>query len=151
MGAGFREVKLVKVKRKHIHLTRSDRYGHWWFEIGDPTDLKSESYGWWPLHGVTVKQTLAGVEGELNGETHFGGEATRDPHHGESADQEFHPFVAEDDPRSDEQIADCLRQFTRRYAGEWRWTFGKGQNCQSFQQQALDHCQLHQSPTKLGY
>lgn len=33
----------IKVKRKHIHLTGDDKYGHWWTEIGP-----SESYGWWP-------------------------------------------------------------------------------------------------------
>lgn len=42
----FRQVQLITMKRKHINLTRVDRYGHWWFEIGDPSDPDSESYGW---------------------------------------------------------------------------------------------------------
>src|SRR5579862_9502320 len=142
MPGGFREITLITMKRKHIHLTCSDRYGHWWFEIGDPTDPVSESYGWWPLHSVAVKQTLAGVEGELNGQTSFGGEPTRDPHHGDAADQEFHPFVSDNDPRSDEEIADCLRKFAQSFVGEWRWVFGKGQNFHSFQEEAIAHCRL---------
>ena len=69
----FREVKLIIMKRKHVNMTASDRYGHWWFEIGPASDPTSESYGWWPKTPVSVKQTLAGVEGELNGQTMFGG------------------------------------------------------------------------------
>jgi hypothetical protein len=139
------------MKRKHIHLTRRDRYGHWWYEIGDPTDTQSESYGWWPKNPVSVKQTLTGVEGELNGQTAFGGEATRDPHHGDSADEEFHPYVSPTDPRSEEEIAECLRRFAQSYSGEWRWTFGKGQNCHTFQEQAMAHCKLKKKPTNSGY
>jgi hypothetical protein len=146
MPIELREVKLIRMKRKHIHLTRQDRYGHWWLEIGDPANPTSESYGWWPRDRVNVKQTLLGMDGELNGQTTFGGEPTRDPHHGESADEEFHPCVDGADDRSDEEIAECLRGFARAFHGEWRWTFGKGQTCHSFQEQAIAHCRLTKAP-----
>ncbi len=136
------------MKRKHIHLTREDKYGHWWFEIGDPTDPNSESYGWWPLGPVGPAGTFAGAQGELNGQTNFRGRPTRDPHHGDDADEEFHPLVPESDPRTDDEIADCLRSFARAYNGEWRWTFGKGQNCHTFQEQAMKHCRLRKRPPK---
>src|SRR5207249_3497394 len=66
-----------------------DPYGHWWLEFD------GESYGWWPKAGVGLFQTLTGVPGQLNGTD--GGyaaglaTATRDSHHGDSADEEFHP------------------------------------------------------------
>lgn len=151
MSGGYRKVTLITMKRKHISLTGNDRYGHWWFEIGDSMDATSESYGWWPKERVGVKATIVGVEGELNGQTTFGGERTRDPHHGDSsADQEFHPCVPDGDPRSDMQIADCLRAFAGSYHGEWRWTVGKGQNCHTFQISAMEHCGLRMRPTKSG-
>jgi hypothetical protein len=142
----FRQVSLITMKRKHIKLLRKDgKYGHWWFVIGDPDDPSSESYGWWPgtpdsLLGV--KTTFGGVVGELNGQTHFPGTPTRDPHHADDADEEFHPFVAALDIRTDEQIAECLRRFALSYNGEWRWTFGFGQNCRTFQKRAMAHCGL---------
>jgi hypothetical protein len=44
----WRQVTMVTIKRKHIKLTGQDKYGHWWFEIGDASAPDSESYGWWP-------------------------------------------------------------------------------------------------------
>ena len=147
----YREVKSITMKRKHVNMTGQDRYGHWWFEIGDPSDPTSESYGWWPMDRVGAKQTLNGVDGELNGQTTFGGENTRDPYHGDSsADQIFHPFVPASDPRTDALIEQCLRFFAQSYKGEWRWTFGKGQNCHSFQTSSMKHCGLSVRPTKSG-
>jgi hypothetical protein len=149
--ARFRPVQLIVMKRKHINLTREDRYGHWWFEIGSPSDLSSESYGWWPKWRVDVSDTFLGVEGELNGQTYFGGSATRDVHHGDDADQQFHPVVPIEDDRSDEEIAQCLRDFAQSFRGEWRWTFGKGQNCHTFQEGALIHCGLKRAPRKATF
>ena len=43
-----RIIQTITMKRKHIHLTGLDPFGHWWFEIGNPNNPVSESYGWWP-------------------------------------------------------------------------------------------------------
>jgi hypothetical protein len=149
---GMRSVRLVKMKRKRIRIEkllplRFD-YGHWWFELGDPLDTGSESYGWWP-RALPQKAfwkaiaTLLGTDGELNAQGDGSGTARRDPYHGdEAADVQFHPVVADSDPRSDEEIADCLRRFASSFRGRWRWTFGFGQNCRSFQRAAMRHCGL---------
>ncbi len=144
--SAFREVVSVRMKRKHITLVGDDKYGHWWFEIGDPIEPESESYGWWPLTPVGLWETMGGVVGELNGQTYFGGRRSRDPRHGTEGDESFHPFVPVADPRTDDQIAECLRRFALAYHGEWRWVFGVGQNCQTFQEQAMRHCGLWKRP-----
>jgi hypothetical protein len=125
------------MKRKHINLFADDKYGHWWFELDG-----SESYGWWPKYHVGLRDTFFGTEGELNGQTTYGGTPTRDPHQGDSAEEEFHPVVSRSDGRSDAEIKQCLRSFARAYSGEWRWTFGAGQNCHTFQEAAMNHCHL---------
>jgi hypothetical protein len=138
-AAQTREVASITMKRKQIDLKGSDKYGHWWFEIGNG----AESYGWWPKEPVGIRGTLGGVEGELNGQSRFGGTPTLDPHHGESdADETFHPVVDAGDSRTDEEIEDCLRNFANAYSGSWRWTFGAGQNCHTFQRAAMKHCKL---------
>ena len=137
-----RQIKSIKMKRKHIALKGDDKYGHWWLEIGDPLDPNSESYGWWPASGVGLGDTLFGTAGDLNGQAGFGGTAVRDPHHGDPADEEFHPIVPAGDTRSDQEIENCLRDFAGSYSGEWRWTFGFGQNCHTFQDAAMEHCGL---------
>lgn len=150
-----RPVTLVTVKRLWIKPHAGpgeDKYGHWWFEIGDALDESSESYGWYPMkRPVGTIETLSGVGGCLNGaEAHSGRDfrnpPPRDPHHGdyaqESAGVTFHPLVAASDHRTDAEIADCLRRFSQNYSGEWRWTAGWGQNCRTFQQAALAHCGL---------
>lgn len=129
----------ITMKRKSINLAADDKYGHWWFEIDG-----TESYGWWPKAPVGPYETLAGTEGELNGQSNFGGTATTDPHHGDPADEAFTPVVAATDTRTDGQIKDCLRGFARGYSGEWRWTLGAGQNCHTFQEAAMTHCGLRQ-------
>ena len=132
-----RIVKGVSMKRKNIHLNVSDKYGHWWFEIDG-----TESYGWWPKGHVGLKSTLGGTDGELNGQSSFGGTATQDPHHGDASDEDFQPAVAGSDTRPDSEIKDCLRAFAKSYSGGWRWTFGAGQNCHTFQEAAMEHCKL---------
>lgn len=134
-----REVKGVVMKRKNIHITEDDKYGHWWFEIDG-----KESYGWWPKGAVGLKETFGGTDGELNGQSTFNGTPTMDPHHGDAADEEFHPMVSCTDKRTDSEIKDCLRGFANAYSGGWRWTFGAGQNCHSFQNAAMEHCRLEQ-------
>ncbi len=132
-----RAVNGVVMKRKHIDPFGEDKYGHWWFEIDG-----TESYGWWPKNRIGPKETFGGVDGELNGRTTFGGAPTLDPHHGDDAEETFTAVTSLSDTRTDAQIKDCLRRFARSYAGEWRWTFGAGQNCHSFQEAAMQHCGL---------
>lgn len=144
-----RQVTSILIKRQHINLgwDADDKYGHWWFEIGNPSRPDSESYGWWPKHPVTARATLMGTEGELNGQTSFGGTLTRDPHHGDQVKHSFHPVVAIDESRTDAEIIECLRSFAIQYSGDWRWTIGWGQNCHSFQADAMEHCGL-QTPER---
>ena len=71
---------------------------------------------------------------------------TRDPHHGDHADEEFHPWVSASDLRIDQQIAERLRKFAWAYNGEWRWTFGSGQNCHTIQEGAMRVCKLRMHP-----
>lgn len=142
MSSNFRFIRSITMKRNHIHLTGDDKYGHWWFAIGDPLDAESESYGWWPENPVKWAGSMAGIRGQLNGQTSFGGEPTRDPYHKADAEEEFHLVVAVSDLRTDDQIADCLRAFALSCVGEWRWTFGSGLNCHSFQERAMKHCLL---------
>jgi hypothetical protein len=158
MPPKYREVKSITMKRAPIvwdlpRRLRPRSYGHWWFEIGDPDDPASESYGWWPKEPVDLKGTFGGVEGELNGQTFYRGTATRDPYHGAEPTaakpfEMFHPFVRASDPRTDAQIATCLRTFARNYSGHWQWVFEKGQNCHSFQEEAMAHCKLWKVPPR---
>jgi hypothetical protein len=98
-----REVKLITIKRLHLSVTTKE-YGHWWFEIGDPRDADSESYGWWPENRLGKLDTLMGVRGILNGAEeflngrNFGNPPPRDPHHGRMAEETFHPRVTIGDP-----------------------------------------------------
>ena len=164
---GREEFTSITVKRKRVQwlaLLRSklgkkpspdDPYGHWWLEFD------GESYGWWPKNGVTLIESLTSVPGRLNGtdDMHADGLAseTRDGHHGDSGDEEFHPrrrmgllggaklqhgsavgtnckCVTEDETK------DCVRTFARQYHG--RWSYPWGQNCHSFQASALRSCCL---------
>jgi hypothetical protein len=121
-------------------------YGHFWIQIGQPRSEESESYGWWPVSKVNLKQTALGVGGDLNGQTCFGGTPTRDPYHDIGGDIRFHPLVAANDPRTDQQIAECIRSFVRDFVVRckiWRWPpINGGENCQSFQSAAMNHCRL---------
>ena len=125
------------MKRKHISLKGDDKYGHWWTELGG-----GESYGWWPAEPLSTWKTLTGVNGDLNGQAMFGGTPTTDPHDGDPAEEEFHPKVSVCDKRTDDEIKDCIRGFASSYSGEWRWTFGGGQNCHTFQESLMSHCDL---------
>ena len=134
-----RTLDFITMKRKHIQLKGDDKYGHWWTEIDS-----NESYGWWPKYPVGgIKQTLFGVDGELNGMTSFGGSATQDPHHGDSAPDVFHPVYT--GTKTDTQIKADIRSFASSYSGEWRWTFGFGQNCHTFQESLMKSVGIKQS------
>ncbi len=133
----MREIRSITIKRNHINLKAGDRYGHWWLEIRG-----NESYGWYPKYRVGMLATFRGVEGELNGVTTFNGEPTLDPHHGDAADEQFHPMVEAHDLRTENEILDCLRNFAASYSGNWQWVFGYGQNCHTFQKAAMKQCRL---------
>ncbi len=141
----LREVTSITFKRIHIRATGAGKAGHWWFEIGDPKDPDSESYGWYPLSLDSWEDIFAGVEGCLNDGANTN--PARDAHHGEDGDESFAPLVKENDPRSEKQIADCLRYFAMNYDGKWKWLLGFGQNCHSFQRAALKHCELIVPPS----
>ena len=153
-----REVTSITMHRRNISLTGGDKYGHWWTKIGD-----DESYGWWPAEPLNkggvlgsinstlgaIGPTLTGVKGSLNGLDEDGnplfGDAspTRDPHHDDTgAEEQFHPKVSVCDKRTDDEIKDCIRGYAKSYSGEWRWTFGFGQNCHTFQEGLMEHCGL---------
>jgi hypothetical protein len=118
----------IKVLRKDIDPFGEDKYGHWWVEIDG-----NESYGWWPKEPVDLKGTLLGVEGELNGQTHFGGTKTRDPHHGDrSAGVNVFDVYSS---RSKDDTVEAIRNFSNSYSGKWSWP--TGQNCHSFQKKML--------------
>jgi hypothetical protein len=153
----FREIMSITIKRLPIELKAAEgtggKYGHWWIEIGDPLDSDSESYGWWPATPVSLTQTLVGVRGELNASSRAStpfrdadGLATRDPHHGDHADEHFHPLVAQSDQRSDDEIASCVRRHARAYNGKWQWFFEAGQNCHTFQLLLMKECKLLEPP-----
>ena len=118
----------IKVLRKDIDPFDDDKYGHWWIEIDD-----NESYGWWPKEPVGLKGTLFGVEGGLNGQTHFGGTRTLDPHHGDTSAgvNVFHVFG----PQSKDAAVESIRDYANFYNGKWSWP--AGQNCHSFQKKML--------------
>ena len=117
---------------------REEKYGHWWVEIDG-----SESYGWWPKYSVGLWETLTGTDGELNGQTSFRGTPTKDPHHGDSADESFNPTAPSGTTNA--SIKTCIRKFTKSYSGEWRWTLGWGQNCHTFQEDMMEKCDLQEN------
>lgn len=134
--SGPNDMPSIKLKRKHIHLTGDDKYGHWWTELAG-----AESYGWWPKYGVGIKETLFGTDGELNGQTSFGGTATLDPHHGDTAEETL-DVECTDKSKSEATVMSEIRTFASSYSGEWRWTFGFGQNCHTFQESLLKNSKL---------
>jgi len=129
-GGGTSTSTSITVKRNHIHLSGDDKYGHWWTELG--TD---ESYGWWPKNPVGLTETLGGTEGELNGQTSFGGTPTKDPHHGDAGEEVFKVVIK--NGKTEDEVKQEMRNFANAYSGEWRWTFGAGQNCHTFQNAML--------------
>jgi hypothetical protein len=129
-------------------------FGHWWFELGDDRDAASESYGWWPQRMGEGWRRLfdlfLGVPGELNGRTMYPtGRNNQDVYHGWQDDvtEVFHPAVAANDQRTEQDIEACLRQFAVNYQGKWQWIFDWGQNCHSFQIAAMRHCRLERGPS----
>ena len=140
----------IRIKRKNIHKTGEDKYGHWWVEMGE------ESYGWWPKYHVGFWGTFFSVEGELNGQTTFGGTPTRDPHHGDPAEEDFTPQMSDSEdcetkkPKNCEEAEDCIRDFAKNYPNNHsRWSWPWGNNCHSFQTEMMDTCNLSE-PSSSG-
>jgi hypothetical protein len=117
-------VDFIKIKRIQM-LRHADQYGHWWVEVDG-----KESFGWWPQDSVSKSETVTGVPGELNQGQQ------QDPHHGDNADVEFHPAVAED--VTEDEIRRRLKDFASSYSGDWQWVGGYGQNCHSFQRELMN-------------
>lgn len=99
--------------------------------------VRNSLYG---MRESSLVQTLFGVEGELNGQTSFGGSPTKDPHDagGDSGDDQFHPVVH--DCRTDDEIRTCMQDFAQSYHGEWSWRFELGNHCHTFQKRLMSHC-----------
>lgn len=110
-------------------------YGHWWTEVDG-----LESYGWWPAALVGPWDTVWGVPGVLNALAmpHYGGTATLDPHHGDTADEEFCPRVMSGKPAA--SIKAEIRAFAWSFRGAWEWPLGP--NCHTFQEDLMQHCKL---------
>lgn len=87
-----------------------------------------------------VSDTFEGVEGELNGQSSFGGTPTVDPHHGDAGDNAYQPTI--NDCRNDSIIKQCIRRTARSYSGSWAWRFESGKNCHSFQIDIINHCDI---------
>jgi hypothetical protein len=106
--------------------------GHWWTEIGT-----TESYGWWPKSEGTLWDAMFGTEGELNAISHpgLGGTPTRDPHHGDTSEESFHPKCS-DQSMDDAAVHQAMRSFAASYRGSWRWSLG-GTDCHTFQEKLL--------------
>lgn len=87
-------------------------------------------------------QTLRGVEGEINGQTSFGGTPTRDPHHigGDEGDEQYHPV--DSDCFTLSEIESCIGTFAKNYRGGWSWRFEAGNHCHTFQKELIKHCEL---------
>jgi len=136
-GDLFRLVKNIKVFR--IDIDFPSEYGHWWTEIG-----KNESYGWWPKFPVDKTSTLTGVDGELNGQSYFGGTPTQDPHHGDrySGVNVFNLYTK--DGNDTTGIISGIRSYAKAYSGSWSWPWG--QNCHSFQNGFIERFNLTTDP-----
>jgi len=136
----LKRIHLRGVMRAAVGDKSELEYGHWWIEIDG-----SESYGWWPAEGVSIGGTFRGVPGSLNGQgPRYRGTPTRDPHHGDPAEEMFHPRVLNGQAAA--ALKSCMRGFARGYSGTWSWPWG--QNCHSFQEDMMEHCGLSKSGSK---
>jgi len=138
-GELFRKVENVKIFRKDIDISGDDKYGHWWTEIG-----KTESYGWWPKPKVGLSDTVPGTEGELNGQTNFGGTSTQDPHQGDRSAGVKAYNVYTKNAETTSNVPSGIRVFSNNYSGSWSWP--SGQNCHSFQEKLLEKLNLTTNP-----
>lgn len=122
-----RVLEFVTVKRTN---PRFGRFGHWWIEVDGV-----ESYGWWPGRcPLRVRDFLLDGGGTLNGTggACSGGSASRDPHHLDSAQHEFHPVLTI--RKSDRRVRSEIRSFASGFDGSWRWSSKpETDDCRTFQ------------------
>lgn len=90
----------------------------------------------------SLVQTFRGVEGELNGQTSFGGTPTRDPHAigNDEGNEQYQPVI--DDCRSDADIRQVMVDFAQAYTGGWSWRFELGNHCHTFQKKLMTEAQV---------
>jgi hypothetical protein len=109
---------------------RFETFGHWWIEVDGV-----ESYGWWPQRcPLRMRDFLLGGRGALNGlaGSCTGGSSSRDPHHLDTADHEFHPLLTT--RKSDRRVRAEIRAFAAAFEGGWRWsTKPATDDCRTFQ------------------
>ena len=146
-------LSFVNIKRMQIKNiapgTGAVEYGHWWTEVG-----QSESYGWWPKKTVNLGTTLTGVPGALNQDESAPVVPSKDPHHGDPADLEYHPMIKTDKTNLVEikkETRDKVRDFAKGYSGTWRWTLGGGQNCHTFQEALMKSVGLKEPDESVAY
>jgi len=126
--------------------TGKDLYGHHWLEIGS-----DESYGYWPNNPLRgLGETIGGVPGSVNPSTMGSTAPTRDPDHGKSAGEVFHPKIKGgaidgiDCIVKCKEAADCFRDFAKNYSAD-TWAYpgiGGKENCHTFQKQGMEKCNL---------
>ena len=117
----------MTVKRTNPRL---GTFGHWWVEVDGV-----ESYGWWPGRcPLRFRHFVFGGRGALNGTggACSGGSSSRDPHHRESAEHEFHPVLTT--RTSDRRVRAQIRSFAAAYHAGWRWSVKpETDDCRTFQ------------------
>lgn len=126
-----RALPFVTVKRTNPRL---GTFGHWWVEVDGV-----ESYGWWPSRcPLRLRHFVFGGRGALNGTSGAcsGGSASRDPHHLESAEHEFHPLLTV--RKSDRRVRAEIRSFASAYDAGWHWSTKRAtDDCRTFQVRLL--------------
>ena len=90
----------------------------------------------------SLVQTFRGVEGELNGQTSFGGTPTGDPHalNGDAGNEQYQPVL--NDCRPDPEIWQPMVDFANAYSGGWSWRFELGNHCHTFQKKLMTAAQV---------
>jgi hypothetical protein len=85
----------------------------------------------------SIGQTLMDVEGELNGQTSFGGTADGDPHAlgGDAGTDQYQAVVS--DARSDADIRNAMVTYAKGYSGTWSWRLEFGNHCHTFQKKLM--------------
>jgi len=122
-----RSLPFLTVKRTN---PRFGTFGHWWIELDGV-----ESYGWWPQRcPLRLRDFVRGGRGALNGITGScaGGSSSRDPHHLETGEHEFHPVLTT--RKSDRRVRAEIRAFASAFESGWRWsTKPETNDCRTFQ------------------
>jgi hypothetical protein len=96
------------------------RYGHYWKEV----QPEGRGWGWYPDQGVSSKQAVFGVDGELNAG------APNDPHTGLYGTATRYEVYATRPFESREAVLRAIDAFANSHGGRWRLV---GPNCHTFQ------------------